>query len=156
MPYLSISSACSAVMRSPMTAMGTAGGQVTAAEAITRPAASPAGTISRAREQGLAAGHDRLPGSGNCQSLTGSSGRKSAKAAEMRSKSRISFSGVSIITSQSGSANSHSQPYSRSLADNSYPLYPALCAAMVILSGSDSAHGHAGAGKPPLQVLNFA
>ena len=59
----------------------------------------------------------------------------------MRSKSRISFSGVSIITSQSGSANSHSQPYSRSLAANSYPLYPALCAAMVILSGSDSATG---------------
>ena len=47
MPRLQSSTVCSCVISSPMTATGMAGGQDTAADALTRPAAREAGTDSR-------------------------------------------------------------------------------------------------------------
>ena len=75
------------VIRSPITAIGTAGGQVTAAEAIMRPAQRPVLTRSRAASRASRGLMQASPASDMGSGARGGRGEKPAKAAKGKKQS---------------------------------------------------------------------
>ena len=108
-------------MRSPATAMGTAGGQATVGAPHTRPRACAAATVSQGRNMASRMEHTASP-------LAWGRGRRglggllfSPRQFRSRSKSVGGFSGVHMHTRSSRSQYSHSTPPDRSRAARSPP-----------------------------------
>ena len=132
-----MSAAASGLIRSPQTAIGIAGGQLTAASAQTRPTASRTGTLTR-RESSASRGEStRSPGSGIDCGLR-SEGRRRGRARLTVSYAPSSSPGVNISTTQSASTYSGSVRQSRRQAASSGPVQPKSPAGRASFSGSPS------------------
>ena len=129
--------AASAPITSPLTATGTAGGQLTVGTARIRPTDRAAGTVSRG-ENAASRGVQATAG-GRRRRLSRRSGVVFGLAPRLRSiraRSSARFAGVIISTTASGSAYSHSTPPARSRCASSAPSQPEADAANVSFKGS--------------------
>ena len=103
--------------------MGTAGGQPTVAAASTRPSLSATGSVSIGESMASLGEHTRRPGRnrGGCSKIGAFAGMDS-RVYVSRSSSDWVFSGVSISTRKSGSANSQTMFCLPRIVDNSLPV----------------------------------